>query len=367
MSPPSRPLLSVIVPVRDCAAHLEQTLPALAASTLPRERWELIVVDDASADTATATVARRYADAVLRLRGRARGPAYARNQGVMRARGEVLVFVDADVRVHADTLERFAAAFAGAPDVAAVFGAYDTEPPVPGFVSQYRNLAHHYVHATNAGVAETFWTGCGAIRRSVFLRAGGFNAARYPRPQVEDIELGYRVNDLGYRIELRPEIRATHLKRWTLSGMLLADIRDRGVPWTKLLLERRNGARRGVLNVSRTEKLVTLLAALALVLGGASLWTTSAALASAALLCAVVGLGLNLPILCWFARQRGLRFALGVIPLRALGYWVNALAAATGWMGWVAERLRGRAWEVSGGMADRLHAEPFVPAARGRQ
>jgi glycosyltransferase involved in cell wall biosynthesis len=144
-------------------------MDALAASDLPREFWELIVVDDASTD-GTAGLAAGYADAVIRLTGRPSGPSYARNRGAEVARGEVLVFVDADVCVHRDTLRRFAWVFVDEPGVDAAFGSYDDQPPAPGLVSQYRNLLHHHIHQQSAGEAETFWAGCGAVRRQVPLR-----------------------------------------------------------------------------------------------------------------------------------------------------------------------------------------------------
>src|SRR6185436_15848936 len=101
------PYLSVIVPAHNSVAVLDRCLTALASSGLPRESWELIVVDDGSTD-ATELVAARYADVAVRLAGNPHGPAYARNRGAEASRGEVLVFVDADVVVHPDTLARIA-------------------------------------------------------------------------------------------------------------------------------------------------------------------------------------------------------------------------------------------------------------------
>ena len=65
---PPRPYLSVIVPAHQSADILPKSLAALRASDLPREGWELIVVDDASTDD-TALVAARYADTVVQLAG----------------------------------------------------------------------------------------------------------------------------------------------------------------------------------------------------------------------------------------------------------------------------------------------------------
>src|SRR6185312_6425196 len=145
-------ICSVIVPARDCAAMLRESLSALGASTLPRDRWELIVVDDGSTDETAATAA-AFADRVLHLPDVPLGPAAASNRGAEVAQGEFLVFVDADVCLRPDVLAGFVDAFGTDERVAAVFGAYDTDPRAAGLVSQYRNLLHHYVHLTSYGDA----------------------------------------------------------------------------------------------------------------------------------------------------------------------------------------------------------------------
>ncbi len=320
------PRLSVILPVRDGAGFLADSLPALRASDFPAERWELIVVDDGSGD-GSADVAARYADAVVRL-DRAQGPAAARNRGVETARGDILVFIDADVSVHQGALGGLSDIFAREPDVAAAFGAYDTSPRAPGLVSQYRNLLHHRVHAENRGDAETFWTGCGAIRREVFAEVGGFDQSL---EWLEDIELGYRVRALGHRIILRPEIQCTHLKQWTLGSMIETDLFGRGVTWMRLSLEQGSG-RPGTLNLRPVEKLYTLLTGVAAgAMGIAAISGTPAWLLVSAACLSVVLVG-NLPLIRWFGRMRGPWFAIGVVPLRLLYYALNAIAAPIGWL-----------------------------------
>jgi GT2 family glycosyltransferase len=319
--------LSVIVPVRDGEQVLAGSLAALRGSDFPAEQWELIVVDDASSD-GSASRAAEYADAVLRLPA-PRGAAAARNRGAERARGAILVFVDADVCVHPDVLRRFADILASESDIAAVFGAYDTAPPAPGLVSQYRNLLHHYVHVQSPGDAETFWTGCGAMRREVFAEVGGFDEAM---SQLEDVELGYRARAHGHRIVLRPEIQGTHLKRWTLGSMVITDLFGRGLTWMRLHLREHPAGRPGTLNLRPVEKLYTMLAACAACALGAAAVRREAAWLLAAGVCLLVVLVGNAPLLAWFARERGIWFALGVIPLRLLYYALNGAAAALGWL-----------------------------------
>ena len=329
----ARPLaLSVIVPARNEARTLPVSLAALLRCDLPRESWELIVVDDVSTD-GTAEVARAYADAVVELPGpRPLGPAYARNRGCDGARGAVIVFVDADVCVHPDTLRKFAELFRDNPEIGAAFGSYDANPVAPGLVSQYRNLLHHHVHQRSGGDAETFWAGCGAVRRAVLLDADMFDEWHYPRPQIEDVELGARIRALGHRIVLRPDIQGTHLKGWTLGAVLRTDLLDRGVPWTRLLVQQGSVISAATLNLKRMEKVKTVLVWSAILLAAlAGLARDARWLIAAAVpfLAVIVG---SADLYRCFARVRGWRFALSAIPLHLLYYVTNGLSVCLGWL-----------------------------------
>lgn len=323
------PLLSVVMPAHDAAALLPRTLGALEESDLPREQWELIVVDDGSSDE-TASVAGRYADVVVRLPGRAHGPAYARNRGFETCCGQVVVFIDADCVVHRDTLRRFAGTFEANPDIGAVFGSYDDRPAAPGVMSQYRNLIHHYVHHQNAGEVETFWAGAGAIRSEVFAEAGMYDEWHYARPQIEDIELGARIRGVGKRILLDPAIQVTHLKQWTLLGVIRTDLKDRGIPWARLLAHRGVMLASGTLNLRWTEKLATLLVWAGVMLLAAWAVTQRAGFAAAGLVFVAFVLALNLPLWRFFARVRGLWFTVRVMPAHLLYYLLNGVSFGIG-------------------------------------
>ena len=95
---PDRPYLSVVVPVKNGHDVLPRMLDMLSRSELPRETWELIVIDDGSSDDSVA-IASAYADLVIRLPGPSHGTGYARNRGVESARWDCVVFLDADVLV----------------------------------------------------------------------------------------------------------------------------------------------------------------------------------------------------------------------------------------------------------------------------
>lgn len=310
------------MPVRDGERFLQTSLAALRASQLPSARWELIVVDDASGD-GSGEIAGGHGARVVRLERRL-GAGAARNRGAAVARGRYLVFVDADVAVHPDTLDRVIEAFERQPDMSAVFGAYDLAPTAPGLVTQYRNLLHRYVHERDAGVAVTFWTGCGAVRADVFARVGGFDETLRG---IEDIELGYRMTAQGFRIVLRPEIEGRHLKRWTLRTMIVTDVWHRGVPWLRLL-RRQTKPPPATLNLRTSEKVCTGLVAGAATGLAASAWTGDGRWLIAAAAGCGGALALNAPLLAWFARHRGWSFALRVVPLRLLYYGLNGVSVA---------------------------------------
>ncbi len=227
------PLISVIIPVRNAALYLKRCLAGLADSSFTD--FEVVVVDDGSTDS-TRSIAQRFGVVLLSM-GKSSGPAAARNVGAKKARGEILLFVDADVVLHSDTLELVAGAFRRDPQLAALFGSYDDKPAWNNLISQYKNLMHHYIHQISNSNATTFWTGLGAIRKSVFIGMGGFDEKRYRRPSIEDIELGYRLRRANHKIVLEKRLQGKHLKKWTLLSLLDADILCRAIPWAKLILE----------------------------------------------------------------------------------------------------------------------------------
>lgn len=225
--------LSIVIPASDGRAVPPRVLEAVRAAA--GERDEVILVD------------------------RGAGPAAARNEGARRASAPVVVFVDSDVEVHPDALERIRVSMRDDPALTAVFGSYDDSPACTDPVSLFRNLLHHHVHQQGAGPTTTFWAGLGAVRRDAFLAAGGFDAGSYPRPMMEDVELGMRLTRRGGRIELDPRLRGKHLKRWTLREMLRTDLTRRGIPWVRLLLRERQGS--SALNLAPLHRVSALLAA----------------------------------------------------------------------------------------------------------
>jgi hypothetical protein len=289
--------MSVVVPATDGSPTLPRCLAAIERATDGPD--EVVVVTEPTSLSASG----------------------ARNAGVDRAVGDVVVFVDADVEVHPDAFTRLRAAFDADDGLTALFGSYDERPASPTTVSTFRNLLHHHVHQLGAGPAETFWTGLGAVRRDAFLATGGFDEERYPHPSIEDIDLGHRLADQGARIRLDPTIQGTHLKAWTLRSMVWTDFARRGVPWVKLQVQRRRPA--STLNCGWRHRLSALTCTLGVV--GAALLHPLVALAAVGNLVA-----LNHAFYALLVRQQGVLRASAGVALHGLHHLVAVASVIAG-------------------------------------
>jgi glycosyltransferase involved in cell wall biosynthesis len=98
----SDPIISIIIPAHNARQYLERCLKAVAKSTY--EFFETIVVDDGSIDE-TADIGGKNGAKVFKLQTKS-GPAAARSWGAKKAKGDILLFIDADVLIRPDTVER---------------------------------------------------------------------------------------------------------------------------------------------------------------------------------------------------------------------------------------------------------------------
>lgn len=309
-----------IVPFHSGLPLLERCLAALAPVRPNREI--LIAADGAVEDC--EPLASTHGARVIRVAGPS-GPATARNAAAAAASGDVLVFVDSDVVVSRDALDRLERAFDEEPEIAAIFGAYDDAPTDPHFISQYKNLSHAFVHRSSSKAARTFWSGFGAVRREAFAAIGGFDE-RFRRPSVEDIDFGYRLTSAGYRVVLDAALSACHLKRWKLRSAIVADLRDRGIPWTQLIW--RYGALRDDLNLRTENRWCILFAYAALALVAFAPYDATTLVALALALWTLTAL--NASQYRFLYEKRGALFAVRAWPLQVLHHLCNGVSLAAG-------------------------------------
>jgi glycosyltransferase involved in cell wall biosynthesis len=319
------PSVSVIIPMYNAEMLIERCLRPLLAMRECGEIAEVIVVDDKSTDR-SAELVRGHPSVRLVSMAAQGGPGAARNRGAEVATGTHLWFVDSDVivaddagRVLRDTLRRTGAA--------AVIGSYDNRPAAENFLSQYKNLVHHYYHHRGHERASTFWAGCGAVERKLFLQIGGFDAKRYRYPSIEDIDLGYRIGDAGGRIVLNRGLQGKHLKEWRFVNLVHTEIFRRALPWSRLMLERKHIT--DDLNLGRAERaravltLATVAGGLAWALGWLGGWMLAVLV--------VVLLAANGSFLAFFARTHGPMFAVRAFLFHQVYYIYSSatFAAAT--------------------------------------
>jgi len=312
--------VSVIIPVYNGGKTLGSCLKSLYKSSYPD--FECIIVDDHSNDN-TLDVVKSFETKVLRM-NRKRGAAHARNKGAEASRGDILLFIDADITVYPDALAKVVKAFKENHEISALFGSYDDQPGCTNFLSQYRNLLHHYIHQTSREDASTFWTGCGAIKKEVFLKVGKFNESCR---MMEDIEFGYNLKAENYQIMLIKSLRVKHFKHYSFLHLIKSDIFDRAVPWTLLMLS--NKRYTSDLNLKLTHKLSAIALIILIVFGLLSLksiWFLSGVPFLLLLLFLMNGDLYN-----FFLKKRGMVFTLKVIPLHLLYYLYSSLGFAIGY------------------------------------
>ena len=195
--------VSVVIPALNAATTIAGCLAALGEQTVVP--GEVIVVDDGSTDS-TPEIARRMDAEVIAQDHRGAGA--ARNRGANAARGELLLFTDADCEPVPDWVERLVEMLDG-DGVAAARGVTTSEQPEPAarfaqleYDEKYRQLARHES-------VEMVATYSAAYRRDAFWRFGGFDEG-FEGATSEDQELSFRLADAGLKIAFVPGAAVRH-------------------------------------------------------------------------------------------------------------------------------------------------------------
>jgi glycosyltransferase involved in cell wall biosynthesis len=169
------PFVSVIIPVFNDGERLRRCLLALGQQTYPRDRFEVVVVDNGSSEDVAAIVA---GQAFVTLGHEARPGSYAaRNTGLGLARGEVLAFTDSDCLPQPDWIAAGVARLAASPGCGLVAGkisVFFQDPQRPTATELYESLTafqqHKYIERDHYGATANLFT-----RRDVFDVVGRFS------------------------------------------------------------------------------------------------------------------------------------------------------------------------------------------------
>lgn len=211
MSAPD-PFISIVIPVRDRAGEIRRCLAAAAAvDYLPKE---IIVVDDASSiplreDELPGSCT------VIRF-DQPCGPSVARNAGAQAARGSIVLFLDSDCILNRDALTIVDCLARQYPEMAVFNGIYVTPPSSENTANRFAALEMNFCFLNPP---PTVFTALSAIRREVFMETGGFDES-LDSPFADDVLLGWKLEELGYKTMFDYSLRALHLKQYTFSSYL---------------------------------------------------------------------------------------------------------------------------------------------------
>ena len=308
------PLLSIVTPIHNSTKTLKAYLDSVFASQF--QDFELIIVNDCSDDGPEAIL--KSFKVVYKKLDQRSFSAQARNQGVNIARADLILFLDSDIIVPATVLGDVMEVFNNHPGIAGLIGSYDDAPGGSNMTSQFKFLLHHYTHQHEAQYVNSFWTGCGAIRKSVFNAVGGFNAPFLHGNSIHDIELGYRLRKNNLTIYNAKHIQVKHLKVLDLREWIYTDICIRGVPWITIMLNYKDLSLKLNANVSGIISLISAWSIVALM--GASF--ISGFFMYGALIMLAVFLAINGPLFKFFAQKKNFLFSL-ICVFYLFVYYIN--------------------------------------------
>jgi len=196
---------SVIIPAFNAGKTLPDTLVALKQQSVSPDEYEVIVVDDGSTDE-TAALAHRFGAQCITQPNR--GPAAARNHGVRVARGEIILFTDADCIPDRDWIRQMTLPFQNERTVG-VKGAYRTRQTDLAARFAQAEFEDRYDLLKTVAAIDMVATYSAAFRRDVFITIGLFDES-FPVANNEDVEFSYRLCAAGYILEFNPEALVYH-------------------------------------------------------------------------------------------------------------------------------------------------------------
>ncbi|HOY65399.1 MAG TPA: glycosyltransferase [Candidatus Ozemobacteraceae bacterium] len=206
------PRVSVVVPAFNRPAFLGECLEALVAQRTGHS-WEVIVVDDGSAEDlrpVEQAFRTRLALTWIRLEVNG-GPARARNAGIDAARGEIVLFTDADCRPEPGWIEAMTNPFdkAGVSGVKGVYRTAQTDLWARLAQLEFEERFELLSTAPDIDFVDTY---SGGFRRADLVSVGGFDT-QFPRADNEDVDLSFRIKELGGRFVFAPDAIVWHRHR----------------------------------------------------------------------------------------------------------------------------------------------------------
>jgi cellulose synthase/poly-beta-1,6-N-acetylglucosamine synthase-like glycosyltransferase len=217
-----KPFVSVIVPVYNCESSLARCIESLLQQDYPKERCEIIFVDNDSTDR-SAEIIKKYP--VIYAEERQVHTSYgARNTGAKMAKGEILAFCDADQYAAPQWLSALLQRSAD-PEVGAFAGEVLPAPGGQKMIERYMAAREscHLEDWKNNRAGPTLGTGNAAFRTDLFRQIGGFDQSM---ASGADLVMGWTIsNDLRKQIAYEKDAVMYHQPRTTEAELLRRQVR----------------------------------------------------------------------------------------------------------------------------------------------
>lgn len=315
--------VSIIIPCHKNEDTLVRTLESINQSNITD--FEVIVINDNPYTELTVLKDTCPFPLTIIQNHEHIGCAESRNKGADAAKGKILFFTDADIILKPDTISKLAADLND--DIKASIGSYTIDTPIKNAYSKFKNIFHHYNHQNLGNYSPSFWTGCGAVYKTTFLKTGKFDTAEEISP-IEDIDFGYRLNSMGYKIKINKEAQVVHLKDYCLKKLIVSDLFQRAIPWTYIIIK--NKKIPGSSNTSANYKFSLALTLTFILLNILNALDFSMLLTSAATISLMGICLLNLKFLTLAKKTHGNFFLIKAIPLLLLYFTCCIAGLGTG-------------------------------------
>jgi glycosyltransferase involved in cell wall biosynthesis len=216
----TRPQISVIIPTHNGGWVVRRSVECLAAQDAPPEQYEVVVVDDGSTDGSTDGLEALGGSAAVRvLRQQKRGRAAARNRGAAAARGQVLLFMDADIWATPGLVSAHLVHYARQRDIAVQGRWRDHPDSLTTMFMRARNAIPDVTHRRREGMSPYHVvTRNLSVGAEAFTRTGGFDEG-FQGYGWEDIELAFRMVRQGVVLRYEPTAFGYHYHIQTLEDL----------------------------------------------------------------------------------------------------------------------------------------------------
>ena len=223
--------IRVIVPAYDATKNIHKCIDAIFKSTIIND-IEVVVVDDGKNENLEEILIQYPLDIIksdknkrniVGMARRKASVAIARNKGALNFNGEILVFIDSDVEVKEDAIEKLVIPISNK-NVDATVGNYSNDINNLNFFQSYKILYLNKKYSKEGYIKNHFWTALCAIKNDVFIEIGGFSDYFF-LCSSEDTELGHRLSKYNKKIMAVPSAQGKHYKYYNFKKIVFNDLR----------------------------------------------------------------------------------------------------------------------------------------------